>query len=148
MAVNEIRLEADGRQNRQSRLAEEAETLNIPFQVIAVGSIAAEISLVVDKIIMDAVMDILHDTDIFMIGELSQIHIETGYIVKVLTVLPRNTHIFRNDHTHIKFLFVQHFREGADNIRQSACFNKRIAFRSHKQNVSHNHFSVLLVFVP
>ena len=126
VTVYNIRLEAYNRENGKSSLAEKCELFNIPLY-LTIGLVTTEITFVVYKVVMYALKIVLHYADIYMIGHITQIHIEACHIIEVLTVLPRNTHILRDNHTHVKLIFVEHFRQRSHNVCQSARLDKRIA---------------------
>ena len=121
-----IRLETNNRKYCKCSLAEEGKFLDIPLY-LAIRLVAAEIAFIVYEIVMYAFIVILHDTNVNMIGHKTEVHIEAGYIVEMLTVLPRDTHILRNYNSDIKLVFVEHFGQRSDYISKTACFDKRVA---------------------
>ena len=132
VAVDDVRTESDGRHSSQHGFAEENKAFGIPHNGIRVGLIAFEVVLVVDKIEVNALIDVFHDTYMNIFRMSAQIHIEMGDIAELTAVFPWNTGIAGDDHTDIIFLLVQTFRQCADYVCQTAGLDKGYTFRCGK----------------
>ena len=134
MAVDNVRAEIKRREHREDRLAEEGKLLDILVDV-AVRMAARKIKLVVHKVEGHALILQLEQTDI--LASPGKVHGEVRDELHLILVLLRDRHVFRQDHAHVKLVFVDVLRQRADDIRQTSCLDKRYTFRSRKQNLFH-----------
>ena len=139
MAMYDVRLESDTWQDRKRCLAEIAELLNIPFHIVTVNIETIEIILIVYKVYRNTLIFQIHNPNILLLP--ANIHMEMRQITHLLLEFCRQTHIIRNDDTHVILLFIKDSRQCTNNVCKSASLDKRYAFRC---NISH----FLHVFCP
>ena len=120
----EIGLEVDKRKHGQHRLVKEGIFFYIPAR-IAVRIKAFKIFEIVDEIICDVLIYILHDADIFLADKGSHAEVEVGDIFKIIPILRRYAGIIRKNDPYVPFLLVKLLRQSAYNIRQSSGLYER-----------------------
>ena len=126
MAMHHIRLETNHRQHRQYSLGKESISLDFPDRIICINLGTAEIILIINKIIMNPFNLSFHDSHIYIFPV--EIQIKMIYIVHLVLPFLLHAGISGKNHTYIKILLVNVFRQRTDNIRQSSCFDKRNTF--------------------
>ncbi len=130
MAVDNVGMEANYRQDCQRGLGEVAEFLNVPMDV-AVGFRVGEIVLIVDEIVGNAVQLAGHNADID-ITKLAEIHIEMVHILEIIAVLFGNACVVGDNDAHVIFILVEGLGQCAHDIGKTASLNKRHTFRRDK----------------
>ena len=123
MAVNDIRPEADNRQHGKHCLGEKRIPLNLPSLVVAVNLIAAEIMLIVNKVIMYALFLCLQDAHISTCPV--KIQVKVSHIFHFILHFLLHAGILGNNDPHVKVLLVYAFRQGTHYVGQTACLDKR-----------------------
>ena len=135
VAVNDVRMEINHRQDGQRSLGEEAELLDIPVD-ISIGLFPVEIVLVVNEIVGHAIQFVGHDPHV-NIAELPEIHIKMMDVAELAAIFVRDAPVVGQHNAHIVLAAVKRLGKRANHVGQSAGFDKRNAFRSDKQNVFH-----------
>ena len=135
VAVDDVGMEPNGRQDGQRGLGEEAELFDVPMDV-AVRLGATEIVLVVDEIVGNAVKLIGQDADIDR-TQAAKIHVKMRDIFKIVAVPLGDGHVIGDDHTHIKLLAVKGLGQCAHDVGQAAGLDERDAFGCDEQDIFH-----------
>ena len=144
MAVNQIRAKTDHGQDGQRRFGEERKFLDLEQHVVAIGFKAVEIVFVIDKVIFDSVVFRFQDSHILVLPV--ELHVKVVTVMEHILLVLVHAVVLGQDHPHVVIFLIDAFRQGADHIRQAACFDKGHALRCHKQNLLHfvsSHIDVL-----
>ena len=128
--MDNVGTEAYNRQDSQYSLTEEGEPFDIPFQIGRIRCIALEVILVVNEIELDAVIFILHYTDMNALTSHTVIHIEMVDIFELTPVLIGYTGVIRHNNSYIELFLVDILRKCSNNVSKTACLYKRNALRS------------------
>lgn len=135
VAVDDVGTEAHGRQDRKGRLGEEAELFDVPQQ-IAVGLVAAEVVLVVDEVVGDALHPAGHDAHVDA-AQAAQLHLKAVHVLELAAVFFGDAGIVGQDDAHVVTAFVERLGQRAGHVGQSTRLDERHAFRCDKQDVLH-----------
>ena len=119
----------------QGRLGEEAELFDVPQQV-AVGLVAAEVVLVVDEVVGDALHPAGHDAHIDA-AQTAQLHLKAVHVLELAAVFFGDAGIVGQDDAHVVTAFVERLGQRAGHVGQSTRLDERHAFRCDKQDVLH-----------
>ena len=140
VAVYHIRLKTDHGQGGKYCLGEISVSFDLPSGIVAVYLRTAEIELIINKIIVNAVNLGLQDSDINALPV--EVQIEMADIFHLVLPLLLHTGIFGKNHSDIEVLLIYTFRQGAHYIGKTSCLDKRNTFRSRKQYFFHCHTSM------
>ena len=130
VAMDDIGVEVNDRQDRQCGLGEIAKLLDIPVN-ITVGLGVGEIVLIIDKVVGNAIQLVGHNADID-IAQPAEIHIEMMYILELIAVFFRNARVIRQYDAHVVLVLVERFGQCARDIGKAAGLDERYAFRRNK----------------
>ena len=135
MAVNQIRTEPDRRQSGKNCLREERKTLDFEKCVIRVRLVGIEKLFIVDEVIDYTIRFRLQNADIHALPV--KIHIKAGDVFHAVFHLLPYAGILGKEYPDVIIILVNFLWQRTYDIRKSACFDKRNAFRSYEQNVFH-----------
>lgn len=128
MAMDYIRLEANGRQTFQHRPVKVREPLAVIH--IAIDSVTAEVILIVDEIDGNPFKYHLFDPAILIAP--ANRDLQSSDMLHLSGILLRNSFVFGQNYPDIDPGRLEGFRQSADDIGQSACFDKWMGFRRGK----------------
>ena len=144
VAVDQIGSEIKQRQCGKDCFAKVCISLNLISGIVVIYLGAAEIVLVVDEIVSDAVDFSLEEAYIDILPVI--IHVEGADVLELILHLLLHAGILRQKNSYVKVSLVEILGERAYYIRKSACFDERHPLRCNEQNFLHRVCLRLCVF--
>ena len=121
IAVDDIRMEINGRQHFQNCAGEKGKALRVI--ILSIYAVSCEIVLIIQEIVLYAVRFIHKDAAV--LAAPCNLHIQISQVVHLIAPLRLNLAVQRADHGNLVSLCRQRLRQRTCHIAQTAGFDKR-----------------------